>query len=145
MIRFREENIRWLSLELPDSVKFYKYAGDFAGEVEAIKKLLASDGLFDGLRRRLQIELVIAEGMSGDYLISFDGLLSRLRELGFPLVLELYADGSAVLAIFDQALLPTWDADSLLFSLNGRVLPFFYFNGSLRIQDGDSFLFFEKQ
>ncbi len=85
MIRFREEDIRWLALELPDSVKFYKYAGDFAGETEVIRKLLASDGLFDGLRRRLQIELVIAEGMSRDYLISFDGLLSRLREK-YPLL-----------------------------------------------------------
>ena len=74
-----------------------------------------------------------------------DELLTRLRELGFPLILELYADGTSILAIFDQAVIPAWNTDSLQFYMNGRTLPFFYLNGYLRIQDGNSFLVFAKQ
>ena len=32
MIEFREEDIKYIAIELPDEVKFYKYSGDFEGE-----------------------------------------------------------------------------------------------------------------
>ena len=74
-----------------------------------------------------------------------DELLSRLHGLGFPMVLELHADGTAIYAVFDQAITPDYDADRMRFAMNGKSLPFFYAGGTLRIQDGDCCLIFEKQ
>lgn len=79
MIRFQEEDIRYLALELPDEIKFYKYSGDFAGECLAIDAYLARRPVSGGLRCRLAIERVIAEELTRDYLISFDALLERLQ------------------------------------------------------------------
>ena len=38
MERFSEEEIKYLSVELPEEIKFYKYAGDFDGELAAIAR-----------------------------------------------------------------------------------------------------------
>ncbi len=80
MIEFREEDIKYLAVELPDRVKFCKYAGDFDGEIAAINDILSSDSVWNGLRRRLEIELVIADGMKSDYLTSYERLLEMLRD-----------------------------------------------------------------
>ena len=74
-----------------------------------------------------------------------DELLARLHGLGFPMVLELHADGSAIYGVFDQAITPDYDAGSMRFTMNGKTLPFFYLGGALRIQDGNRSLIFEKQ
>lgn len=74
-----------------------------------------------------------------------DGLLTRLRELGVPMILELHEDGTAVYGVFDQAVAPGYDAGSMLFTMDGKVLPFFYLDHTLRIQDGNFCLIFEKQ
>lgn len=80
MIRFDEQDIYYLALELPDDVKFFKYNGDFAGEREAIKRYLKKENLPKALVRRLEIEDVIANEMQKDYRGSFDELLSKIQE-----------------------------------------------------------------
>ena len=73
-----------------------------------------------------------------------DDLIARLQQLGFPMMLELYADGSAVLGIFDQAILLHYDWDRLLFSVGSAMLPFFYHDGELRVWEGDSYMLFQN-
>lgn len=79
MIEFKEENIKYMALELPDEINFYKYAGDFDGELSAIERYLKRD-ISQGLRIRLELEAVIAERMTHDYLYDVDGLLERVRK-----------------------------------------------------------------
>ena len=73
-----------------------------------------------------------------------DELIGHLQRLGIPMALELYTDGTAILGIFDQAILLDYDPDALLISYWGRTLPFFFLDGRLRIQDGSLFMVFEK-
>ena len=80
MIEFKESDISYLAVELPDRVKFYKYSGDFEGEAAVIKEILEAGNLWNGLRKRLEIELVIADGMKSDYITSFGQLLASIRE-----------------------------------------------------------------
>ena len=79
MIEFREEDIKYIAVELPDEVKFYKYAGDFEGEEKAVLSLL--DGKMPtALRRRLELELAICREMQRDYYTDFDTLLGKIQE-----------------------------------------------------------------
>ena len=79
MIEFKEENIKYMALEPPDEINFYKYSGDFDGELSAIERYMKRD-ISDGLKVRLELEAVIAERMTHDYLYDFDGLLERIRK-----------------------------------------------------------------
>ena len=74
-----------------------------------------------------------------------DELLTRLRQLGMPMILELREDGSGVLGIFDQAIALTLDTEKMLAFSEGKTLPFFYLDGRLRIQDGMQFMIFERR
>ena len=74
-----------------------------------------------------------------------DGLLSRLQQLGVPMILELKEDGRAVLGIFDQAIALDLDAGRMLIFSEGKAIPFFYLDGQLRIQDGNLNMIFEKR
>ena len=74
-----------------------------------------------------------------------DELLTRLRQLGMPMILELREDGSGVLGIFDQAIALTLDTEKMLAFSEGKTLPFFYLDGRLRIQDGTQFMIFERR
>ncbi|MCQ2428644.1 MAG: transglutaminase-like domain-containing protein, partial [Clostridia bacterium] len=78
MIKFREEDIRYLAVELPDEIKYFKYSGDFAGERAAIAKMMKKD-LPYGVRKRLEIEDAIADEMQDNYKTDFDGLLAKIR------------------------------------------------------------------
>lgn len=78
MIRFSNDDIKYLAVELPDSVKNYKYAGDFHGELCELERLLSSDSLPKALEQRLLLEQVIATGMCHDYTTDTDGLLARI-------------------------------------------------------------------
>ncbi len=75
--RFAEEEIKYLSVELPEEIKYYKYSGDFDGELAAIGRCLRRD-LPHALRRRLFIESVIAAAMKSDYLLSADDVIARV-------------------------------------------------------------------
>ena len=44
MIEFREEDIRYIAVELPDEVKYFKYSGDFEGEEKEVRKLMGEVG-----------------------------------------------------------------------------------------------------
>lgn len=77
MIGFSNENIKFLAIELPDSVKHFKYSGDFRGELAELARLLDTD-LPAALEKRLIIEQVIATGMCRDYDTDFDGLLAEI-------------------------------------------------------------------
>jgi hypothetical protein len=74
-----------------------------------------------------------------------DKLLTRLRQLGMPMILELREDGSAILGIFDQAIALEMDTEKMLAFSEGKTLPFFYLDGRLRIQDGTQFMIFERR
>ena len=74
-----------------------------------------------------------------------DELLTRLRQLGMPMILELREDGTAVLGIFDQAIALTLDAGRMQVFSEGKTMPFFYLDGRLRIQDGEQFMIFERR
>lgn len=74
-----------------------------------------------------------------------DELLTRLRQLGMPMILELREDGSGVLGIFDQAIALTLDTEKMLAFSEGKTLPFFYLDGRLRVQDGTQFMIFERR
>lgn len=74
-----------------------------------------------------------------------DELLTRLRQLGMPMILELREDGSGVLGIFDQAIALKLDAGSMLVFSEGKTMPFFYLDGRLRVQDGTQFMIFERR
>ncbi len=79
MIKFNNDDIKYLAVELPDSIKYSKYIGDFSGEINEIDILLARNIPY-ALRMRLTIERVIAEGMKNDYKTDIDGLLEKIRE-----------------------------------------------------------------
>ena len=59
MIRFNNEDIKYLAVELPYAVRYCKSVGDFQGEIHAIDKLLACDIPY-ALRMRLTIEREVA-------------------------------------------------------------------------------------
>lgn len=80
MKRFDQSDIKYLACELPDEIKSYKFSGDFIGERREIGKYLGREGLPEALRRRLEIEDVIALEMSKDYLCDFDTLLGKIRK-----------------------------------------------------------------
>ena len=72
-------------------------------------------------------------------------LLAQLHQIGIPLELLLYPDGTGIFGVFDQATALSYDADRMQITMDGQTLPFFYLNGILRIQDGENCLCFEKQ
>ncbi len=79
MEHFDYSSYRYLSLELPDEIKYYKFSGDFDGEIDAIRRYMRHD-LPPALVRRLELELAIAELMKHDYLIPEDELIERVRK-----------------------------------------------------------------
>ena len=79
MIEFREEDIRYIAVELPDEVKYFKYSGDFEGEEKTVISLLAGE-LPLPIRRRLELELEICREMQRDYYTDFDTLLAKIQE-----------------------------------------------------------------
>ena len=82
---YRYEDLPYLAMELPETVKSYRYAGDFASEITYIEKLLKdgilhSNPLTDAMRRRLMLEHAIASELIHDYNVTAEDLLTRLRE-----------------------------------------------------------------
>ena len=79
MIAFREEDIKYIAVELPDEIKYSKYSGDFEGEEKAVLSLLEGE-LPTALKRRLELELEICREMQRDYYTDFDTLLEKIKE-----------------------------------------------------------------
>ena len=74
-----------------------------------------------------------------------DALLLQIRQWGFPMALELYADGTGFLRIFDQTEDLIFHPDSMLLSFQVKTVPFFFLDGRLRVHVGCRDLIFEKQ
>lgn len=79
MPRFDEGDFIFLAAELPDEIKHYKYSGDFAGEIEALRRY-AGRPMPAALSKRLQIEAVIAREMQRNYNVGREELLAEIRE-----------------------------------------------------------------
>ena len=79
MIEFREDEISCLACELPEALKFLKYSGDFEAEIRAADAYLEKD-IPAVLRRRLELEKVIARVTDGDYCVSYGELKRRITE-----------------------------------------------------------------
>ncbi len=82
---YRFEDLPYLAVELPETVKSYRYAGDFAGEITFIENLLSTgilhaNLLTDTMRRRLMLEHAIASELLHDYHVTAEDLLARFRE-----------------------------------------------------------------
>ena len=80
MPEFLEKDVPCLALELPDEVKKYRDAYDFAGEIEAIDKLLPTLDKSADAAKRLIFEKIIAEGLRNDYHITEEELLAKIQE-----------------------------------------------------------------
>ncbi|HOA85457.1 MAG TPA: transglutaminase-like domain-containing protein [Bacillota bacterium] len=79
MIRFNEEDIKHLAIELPYAVRYCKGIGDFRGVINEIDKLMATD-IPHALRKRLIIEREVAKGLLKDYKTDFDTLLAKIQK-----------------------------------------------------------------
>ncbi len=79
MIPFLESEMKYLAVGLPDEISFFKFMGDFVGECRAIDEYMTRD-IPHAMRVRLELERVIARGMQGDYMMSEETLISRVRE-----------------------------------------------------------------
>ena len=80
MPEFLEKDVPCLALELPDEVKKYRDIYDFAGEIEAINKMLPTLDASSDMAKRLVFERLIAEGLRDDYHIDEAELLAKIQE-----------------------------------------------------------------
>ena len=80
MPEFLEKDIPILAIELPDEVKKYRDVYDFAGEIEAIDRLLSAFDKNTDMAKRLTFERLIAEGLRDDYHITEEELLAKIQE-----------------------------------------------------------------
>ena len=80
MPEFLEKDIPILAMELPDEVKKYRDVYDFAGEIEAIDRLLSVFDKNTDMAKRLTFERLIAEGLRDDYHITEEELLAKIQE-----------------------------------------------------------------
>lgn len=80
MPEFLEKDIPILAMELPDEVKKYRDVYDFAGEIEAIDRLLSAFDKNTDMAKRLTFERLIAEGLKDDYHITEEELLAKIQE-----------------------------------------------------------------
>ena len=72
-------DLQYLTVPLPTEIAALRENADFAGEVRRIDKLLprVTDTV---MHKRLLLERFIADGLSKDYRIGFDEMLSLLRQ-----------------------------------------------------------------
>ena len=77
---FQYKDLEMLAVTLPDMVDFYRRSGDFDGELACIEQLLKRGDLPKSMQTRLELEQVIARGMSEDYCMDRATFLSRLQQ-----------------------------------------------------------------
>ena len=80
---FDFDDLALLVIELPDSLKNLRYAGRFAEEAAEIDRLLSPDThpSFEPLmRKRLELERILADGLSRDYDMSFDDMVALFQK-----------------------------------------------------------------
>lgn len=77
---FDYRELESLALALPAPLEALRCAGDFDGELACIDRMLAEGVQDAGMRARLRMERVIAQGMRHDYRMDRAHFLARLRE-----------------------------------------------------------------
>lgn len=77
---FAFDDLKYLALDMPQEINLYKFAGDFDGEIAVIDRWLSTGKLSVGMRKRLEIERVFAEGLKSDYRADFDAVLEGLQK-----------------------------------------------------------------
>ncbi len=71
-------DLPYIAVALPDEVKMYHYAGDFAGELSCIDRWL-SRHIPDCLRRRLEIQRLFATQLLDDYPLTRSDVVAAIR------------------------------------------------------------------
>lgn len=107
-------DIEYLACELPETLKAFHYAGYFEREIAEIDKMLQNPRFSSvpAMKKRLELERVIAGGLIYDYTISYDDAFERFSER--------YSD-------FTRA-----DLDSLI---TDGALDWHFVNGELKIHN----------
>ena len=73
-------DLSYLSVGLPDEVKMYHFAGDFAGEIAAVDRWLTRPvPVPDCLRKRLEIQRIFAVQMLDDYPLTRADVVEGIR------------------------------------------------------------------
>lgn len=73
-------DLKYLAVELPVTVKQFKFSGDFVGELADIRRILALPYLPHALRKRLELEEIIASDVQNNYTQSLPEALAEMRE-----------------------------------------------------------------
>ncbi len=84
------DDLVYQAIALPDEVKMYHYAGDFAGELACVDRWLARD-IPTCLRRRLEIQRLFATRLLSDYPLTRADVVAALCER-YPAVDETVLD-----------------------------------------------------
>ena len=77
-MNFDTRNLPYLAVALPEEIKMYHYAGDFAGELACIDRWLARS-VPDCLRRRLEQQKLFAEELLHDYPLGDGDMVAGLQ------------------------------------------------------------------
>lgn len=79
MMNVNMQDLKYQAVGLPDEVRMYHYAGDFAGELSCIDRWLARQ-VPDYLRKRLELQKLFAAQLLDDYPLGDDDMVAGLKE-----------------------------------------------------------------
>lgn len=79
MMNVNMQDLKYQAVGLPDEVRMYHYAGDFAGELSCIDRWLARQ-VPDCLRKRLELQKLFATQLLDDYPLGDDDMVAGLKE-----------------------------------------------------------------
>ncbi len=79
MMNVNMQDLKYQAVGLPDEVRMYHYAGDFAGELSCIDRWLARQ-VPDCLRKRLELQKLFAAQLLDDYPLGDDDMVAGLKE-----------------------------------------------------------------
>lgn len=79
MMNVNMQDLKYQAVGLPDEVRMYHYAGDFAGELSCIDRWLSRQ-VPDCLRKRLELQKLFAAQLLDDYPLGDDDMVAGLKE-----------------------------------------------------------------
>lgn len=79
MEKFDFDDMKYISVSLPEEIKMFKYSGDFEGEIKCIDRWL-SRKLSYPLIKRLEFEREFAKGLMCDYNVGEQTIIDSLKE-----------------------------------------------------------------
>jgi len=80
MKQFDYDSLEDLALSLPESILYRKYSGDFDGELAEIERYERTHEVIPALKKRLDLERRIAEGMKKDYSLTDADMIKRISK-----------------------------------------------------------------